>query len=227
MWLGARSFQIFAILFTINGLPARYKIPRSPYDVISELMETAASPNPLIVYLNPTDQADIFYDEQEQPVQSIEDDEHFNFDHNSAKLQSANSLFNALIANFRNPLRDADSNVLEIRKEKEIMISNALRSRCEAIVKCEEKCGKTEKKSNACSDSNSNFCNEDSAPTTPKPYCPKSCKAVFDHLINCPPPGNKKKKEQKKKEQKRKEKKKKGCATGKTLPPSWKKVYRY
>lgn len=99
------------------------------------------------------------------------------------------------------------------------MITNALRSRCEAIVKCEEKCQKVENKNKSCSDSDPNSCNESSLATTPKPYCPKSCKAVFDHLINCPPPANKKKKKEQKKNR---ENKKKGCATGKTLPPSWK-----
>lgn len=89
--------------------------------------------------------------------------------------------------------QDAPDNE-EDRIAQEILIENALRSRCQAIVQCEEKCSvESEEK--------------------PKKFCQKSCKAVFDHLLNCPPQGNQKK-EKKKKD-------KCGPATGKTCPPSW------
>ncbi|KAF9405736.1 hypothetical protein HW555_013646, partial [Spodoptera exigua] len=158
-----------------NGFTSGYSIQRSPYDFISELMETA-SPDSLIVYISPTDQTDTFFDEQEQqnaPSQSIEE-EHLNFDHKTAKLESSNN--------------DGDSRNPEIQKEKELMISNALRSRCEAIIRCEEKCAKPETKNenSTCSGIDSKFCEEDSGMATPKSNCPERCKAIFDHLINCP-----------------------------------------
>ncbi|KAH9635641.1 hypothetical protein HF086_001432 [Spodoptera exigua] len=103
------------------------------------------------------------------------------------------------------------------------MISNALRSRCEAIIRCEEKCAKPETKNenSTCSGIDSKFCEEDSGMATPKSNCPERCKAIFDHLINCPQlVTSKNKKEQKKK--KGKKKKVCGLSTKKSLPASWK-----
>ncbi|XP_063898361.1 uncharacterized protein LOC110377680 [Helicoverpa armigera] len=234
MVLATRSvLYIFTIITAIHDL---HSIDTFGYDS-SEMpswLNGQGSRKPLIVVIGRNYQSRSS-DEIVQVYSSSIEYEDSNRNYRFDKVKTANNIYDTLLGgktndDSNNMLRDGqvDENSEE-QIEKEIMIADALRSRCQAIVECEEKCPDDEpkkkpKKKNSCSESNDECdattekCSESCE--TPKPkqekYCPKSCKAVFDHLINCPPPGNRKKKKE--------NKKKKGCgpATGKTMPPNWK-----
>uniref|UniRef100_A0A2A4K6F9 Uncharacterized protein n=1 Tax=Heliothis virescens TaxID=7102 RepID=A0A2A4K6F9_HELVI len=190
-----------------------------------------SSRKPLIVVIGaPHHSRSSDYEIQVYSSSSTESNDDSNRNYRFDKLKTADTIYNTLLGkpqdDYINILRDGQAEEdSEEQLQKEMMIADALRSRCQAIVRCEEKCPEDEPKpQNECSvsddecDATTEKCSESCE--TPKPkqekYCPKSCKAIFDHLINCPPPGN-----EKKKNNNNKKKNQCGPATGKTMPPNW------
>ncbi|XP_022828722.1 uncharacterized protein LOC111358069 isoform X3 [Spodoptera litura] len=100
-----------------------------------------------------------------------------------------NENYHNLLYNLMRNSKHPENN--EVNEVEEILIEEALRARCQKKIKCENKCPQSEERK-------------------PKKerYCQKSCKAVYDDLLNCPPSNKKPKNKQNKKR-------------GKTLPPSW------
>ncbi|PZC76138.1 hypothetical protein B5X24_HaOG205109 [Helicoverpa armigera] len=143
--------------------------------------------------------------DNDKSSESINDEKNYYRSDELDPISDTNALDNinnALVkANYQTVLydilrSDRRPNNEEEREAQEILIEQALRSRCQQKVQCEEKCSRSQERK-------------------PKKerYCQKSCKAVYDDLIKCPPKGNKKK------NNKNRDK----CGKkGKTCPPSWK-----
>ncbi|XP_026743372.1 uncharacterized protein LOC113505064 [Trichoplusia ni] len=164
-----------------NGLHSSV-FNRESLGIISQLLRKD-SRDPLIVFVDTSKNIRTFEDDNfygdSNSAGEVDESGEYNVNPEKVKEKYDAVLYNVLRTS--NVITDASGDTTSYhyhkydRKEtKRKAIEKLIRDRCQAKVVCTEKCSAEN--------------------TLRKRYCQKSCKAVFDHLVKCPPPGNEKKK---------------------------------